>query len=97
VGAVELLERYTPAAIWAYSVLDQGEAGKACAQYLARWRHLRPHLDGDDLLALGVAPGMPVGEMLRQLRRARLQVDELTREQEIELVRASLPGRGRQE
>jgi tRNA nucleotidyltransferase (CCA-adding enzyme) len=92
-GAVELLDAYVPSAVWALSVLDAGDAGAACAGYLARWRHERPHLTGNDLLALGVTPGIAVGEMLRQLRRARLQVDEMTREEEIELVRASLPGR----
>jgi tRNA nucleotidyltransferase (CCA-adding enzyme) len=95
VSAVEMLERYTPSAIWALSVLDGAEAGEACREYLTRWRHQHPLLTGNDLLALGVAPGTAVGEMLRQLRKARLQVDEMTREQEIELVRASLPGRSR--
>jgi tRNA nucleotidyltransferase (CCA-adding enzyme) len=94
VAAVELLERYAPSAAWALSVLDSGDAGGACGQYLARWRHQRPHLSGDDLLELGVAPGVAVGEMLRQLKRARLQVEEMTRDEEIALVRASLPGRG---
>ncbi len=95
VGAVEILEHYAPSAIWALSMLDTGETGEACRTYLTRWRHVRPYLSGDDLLALGVAPGVAVGEMLKSLRRARLQVDEMTRDHEIELVRASLPGRGR--
>jgi len=93
--AVEMLEGYVPASIWALSLLDGGAAGEACREYLTRWRHMKPLLTGNDLLALGVSPGVAIGEMLRQLRRARLQVDEMTREQEIELVRASLPGRGR--
>ncbi|HLG11550.1 MAG TPA: hypothetical protein VI876_07310 [Dehalococcoidia bacterium] len=95
VSAVELLEPYAPSAIWALSILDTVDAGAACAAYLSRWRHQRPYLTGNELLTLGVAPGVAVGEMLRQLRRARLQVDEMTRDEEIELVRASLPGRGR--
>ncbi|HEY7465330.1 MAG TPA: hypothetical protein VIB47_01405 [Dehalococcoidia bacterium] len=95
VAAVELLDACVPSAIWALSVLDTGDAGAACATYLARWRHQRPHLTGNDLLELGVAPGVAVGEMLKQLRRARLQVEEMTREEEIELVQASLPGRVR--
>jgi hypothetical protein len=94
-AAVEILERYPPSAVWALSVLDSGNAGEACGQYLTRWRHQQPLLNGDDLLALGVPQGVAIGEMLRQLRRARLQVDEMTRDEEIALVRASLPGRGR--
>lgn len=92
--AVDLLEPHMPSAIWALSVLDGGTAGEAGRQYLSRWRHIQPLLRGDDLLALGVAPGVPVGEMLKQLRRAQLQVNGMTREQEIELVRAALPGGG---
>ena len=93
-AVVELLEHFAPAAVWALSVLDGSAAGTTCRDYLAHWRHKRPLLSGDDLLALGVAPGVAVGEMIRQLRRAQLQVNGMTRDQEIELVRASLPGGG---
>jgi tRNA nucleotidyltransferase (CCA-adding enzyme) len=93
-AAVELLEHSAPSAVWALSVLDGGPAGAACGQYLSSWRHTKPLLSGDDLLALGVEPGVAVGEMLKTLRRAQLQVDGMTRDQEIELVRAALPGGG---
>ena len=93
-AAVELLDHHAPSAIWALSVLDGGAAAETCRAYLARWRHSRPLLSGDDLLALGVQPGVAVGEMLKQLRRAQLQVSGMTREQEIELVRAAVPGGG---
>jgi tRNA nucleotidyltransferase (CCA-adding enzyme) len=93
-AAVELLEHHVPSAVWALSILDGGPAGTACREYLAHWRHTRPLLSGDDLLALGVEPGVAVGEMLKQLRRAQLQVNGMTRDQEIELVRAALPGGG---
>jgi tRNA nucleotidyltransferase (CCA-adding enzyme) len=89
-AAVEILDHHAPSAIWALSVLDGGPAGETCREYLARWRHVGPLLRGDDLLALGVVPGMAVGEMLKQLRRAQLQVNGMTRDQEIELVRAAL-------
>jgi hypothetical protein len=89
-----VLEHHAPSAIWALSVLDGGAAGETCREYLARWRHARPLLSGDDLLLLGVEPGVAVGEMLRQLRRAQLQVDGMTRDEEIALVRAALPGGG---
>jgi tRNA nucleotidyltransferase (CCA-adding enzyme) len=92
-AAVELLDGTTPSAVWALSLLETGAAGVACREYLSRWRHRKPSLSGDDLLALGVEPGVAVGEMLRQLRRAKLQVEDMTRDQEIELVKASLPRR----
>ncbi len=92
--AVDLLEHQAPSAIWALSILDGGAAGGVCRRYLSQWRHTQPLLDGDDLLALGVTHGVAVGEMLKQLRRAQLQVNGMTRDQEIELVRAALPGGG---
>jgi tRNA nucleotidyltransferase (CCA-adding enzyme) len=92
--AVELLERYAAAAVWAFSILDGGPAGETCREYLETWRHAKPLLSGDDLLALGVAPGVAVGEMLKAVRKARLQVDGMTREQEIALVRAALASEG---
>jgi len=93
--AVELLEHRAPSAVWALSILDGGAAGKTCREYLARWRHSKPSLSGDDLLAMGVAPGVAVGEMLKRLRGAQLQGNGMTREQEIELVRAALGAGGR--
>ena len=92
VVTVELLERYAAAAVWAFSILDGGPAGEICREYLATWRHAWPQLSGDDLLALGVAPGVAVGEMLKQLRTARLQGNGMTREQETGLVREALRG-----
>ena len=75
-------------------MLNDGAAGETCRAYLTQWRHARPLLSGNDLLALGVAPGVPVGEMLSQLKRAQLQTGGMSREQEVELVRAALPRRG---
>jgi tRNA nucleotidyltransferase (CCA-adding enzyme) len=92
--AVDLLEHCAPSAVWALSILDGGGTSATCREYLTHWRHTRPLLSGDDLLALGVQPGVAVGEMLKQLRNAQLQVNGMTREQEIALVRAALPGGG---
>jgi tRNA nucleotidyltransferase (CCA-adding enzyme) len=93
-AVVEMLEHHAPSAVWALSVLENGPTADICREYLVRWRHVRPILSGDDLLALGVAPGVAVGEMLKQLRRAQLQVNGMTRDQEIALVRAALPSGG---
>ncbi len=45
---------------------------EAVAVYLRRDRHVVPVLDGDAILALGCADGPAVGEVLRSLRRARI-------------------------
>lgn len=46
--------------------------------YLSRWRHIRAKLTGDDLVALGLAPGPDFRRILSRLRAARLdgEVDE---------------------
>jgi hypothetical protein len=51
---------------------------------------VKPLLRGDDLLALGVQPGVAVGDTLRALRNARLTGAATTREDEEALVRALL-------
>ena len=56
-------------------------------RYLQEWRHVRPLLNGRDLVRLGVPLGPQVGEMLEALRYARLEGRVSTREQEETLVR----------
>ena len=86
-AAADLLDGKTPAAVWALATLAGGAAGETCLAYLQGWRHVRPHLSGHDLLALDVPPGAAVGEMLRRLRRARLEGGTRTRADEVEFVR----------
>ena len=90
VQTVELLEAAPPAAVWALAVREGGAVAQACEAYLTRWRRVRPLLRGNDLLALGVAPGPPVGDMLALLRRARLESRVATRDDELALVRGEL-------
>jgi len=90
--AVETLEPYQPSAVWATSVLAGGDASWTCVQYLEVWRHVRPQLNGDELLSLGVPAGTTVGDTLRSLRRARLAGMTPTRESEAALVREMLGG-----
>ena len=55
------------------AILIAGEiASHRIRRYLAEWWSVAPRLRGNDLLALGVPPGPAVGEALRELRRARL-------------------------
>jgi tRNA nucleotidyltransferase (CCA-adding enzyme) len=88
--AVELLEGKANSAVWALSLLDDGAVGRACARYLAEWQQVKPLLGGDDLLALGVPSGQQVGALLRRLRRARLEGEVASREDEVGLVRRAL-------
>ena len=60
-------------------------------RYLERWRSVRPWLDGDSLLRLGVPYGPAVGRMLRQLQDARLDGRIRSRRGEVAYVRSAWP------
>jgi tRNA nucleotidyltransferase (CCA-adding enzyme) len=51
-------------------------------QYLAHWRHVKPTTTGRDLKALGINPGPRYAAILRELRRARLDGEVGSAEQE---------------
>jgi len=87
VAAVETLEHAAPSAVWATGIIAGGDVQATCEAYLREWRHVRPLLRGNDLIALGVQPGVAVGQALRVLRDARLTGKASTRESEEALVR----------
>lgn len=55
-----------PVAAWAH-VESEGAVRRYIARYLGDWRGRRPRLTGDELVALGVAPGPGLGQLLREL------------------------------
>jgi tRNA nucleotidyltransferase (CCA-adding enzyme) len=85
--ATEALDGHAPAAVWAHAVLLGGDEAEVCVDYLNLFRHVRPLLTGDDLLALGVPAGPGMGDVLRRLRAAKLDGHIATREQELTFVR----------
>jgi tRNA nucleotidyltransferase (CCA-adding enzyme) len=92
--AVETLERFHDSAVWATAVLAGGDAGLTCNRYLEYWQHIRPYLRGEELMSLGVASGVAMGDMMRALKRARLAGQAPDREAEIALVHEMLGRRG---
>ena len=60
--------------------------------YLRELRHVKPILNGDDLLGMGVPEGPLVGELLGDLLRARLEGLLSTREDEENLAHRTLTG-----
>lgn len=90
---VETLEPLRPAAVWAAGIVEGGAAKTMAESFLRHWRRVRPILRGDDLLALGVAPGPEVGRAMRQLRAAKLDGRVEGRRQEEEFVRRLAGGK----
>ncbi|HEY5638537.1 MAG TPA: hypothetical protein VIW01_00620 [Dehalococcoidia bacterium] len=80
------------AAVWALEAAGSGAAREQAHAYMSRYRNVRPILRGDDLLALGVPPGKPVGEALARLRAAKLDGEVKTRADEERLVLDGLSG-----
>jgi tRNA nucleotidyltransferase (CCA-adding enzyme) len=93
-AVVALLEGHAPAAVKALGVREGGTVAEACEAYLAHWRHVRPHLRGDDLISLGVPQGPALGDILKSLRTSRLRGVVDTREDEVALVKRALGNQG---
>jgi tRNA nucleotidyltransferase (CCA-adding enzyme) len=55
-------------------------------RYVSEWRHVRPAISGDDLLAAGVPRGPAVGRGLQAALRAKLDGRASTREQELDVA-----------
>ncbi len=72
-GWHDRLSNTPPAAAYAvYLSLKPGNAHSALERYLSEWRHIRPKTTGHDLRQLGIKPGAEYQRILRELRRAWL-------------------------
>ena len=62
-------------------------AAERIRRYLTEWRYMRPRVDGRSLLQSGVPAGPAVGEALRTLRKAILDGETHSIEDELNLAR----------
>lgn len=85
------LDGLAPESILAWSALapDQSVRGLLLS-FQMKWRAVKPHLTGDDLLALGVPQGPKIGALLQELLNARLDDVIVTREGEEAFVKSRL-------
>ncbi len=88
--AASLFSAQPAAAVWALAAAGVGAVRDLAYAYMTRYRSVRPLLRGDDLPALGVRPGKPVGEMLARLRAAKVDGEVTTRADEERFVQGSL-------
>lgn len=85
---VEALEKIPP-----YFLLRLALEEKLRPTILEFWntlRHIKPHLSGHDLKALGIEEGKKIGLILREIRKKKLNGEIETLNEEKELVKALL-------
>lgn len=88
---VERLESYPLAAVEAVGYAAKDPRVKECFdEYISKWRYIKPHLNGDDLKALGVEPGPRYAVILRRLRNAWLDGEVKTEAEEKALLKTLL-------
>ena len=91
----EFLDQLSPASIEVTAALSDSPAVKdALNLYLTELRYLKPDLNGDDVISLGAAPGPLVGEVLRELRRARVERRITSRDEEMRLAKEYISMKG---
>lgn len=70
---VDLLSPYPAATLLGLAAAtESSDVRDTVTRYLRRLRRVRPVLDGDDLLAMGAAEGPLIGQVLKQIRVAKL-------------------------
>jgi tRNA nucleotidyltransferase (CCA-adding enzyme) len=89
-----LLGGYSLEAVQANALATSSERAKEWLElYLNKLHHIKPSLNGEALLALGVAPGPRMGQILQALQDARLDGKVENEQQEKALVKEWLKGR----
>jgi tRNA nucleotidyltransferase (CCA-adding enzyme) len=69
--------------------------GRRAHDWLTAWRHTRPDIGGEDLIAAGVAPGPAIAAGLRAALAAKLDGEAPTRAEQLAVaLRAATPGPG---
>jgi len=83
-----LLHGYSPSAIMANSLAGDSNVARQHIQlFLNKLRYVKPALNGDDLIRMGIAPGPRIKEILQLLHEARLDGKVTSKKDEEELVR----------
>ena len=82
------LDRFSPASVKVNALLaESAVVTSALEHYLTDSRYVKPALNGTDLISMGVEQGPSVGEVLRELKNARIEGRINTREEELQLAR----------
>ncbi len=83
---VEQLEGVPLLALCAAWIRSRGPEKQLLASYLERWRYIRPHTDGNNLIRRGLEPGPAFKVILQRLRSAWLDGEIKSQEEETRLL-----------
>jgi hypothetical protein len=61
-------------------------------EYIDKIRFVKPELTGDDLIAIGIPEGPVIGKLIDVVRRAKLDGQVSSKQEELELAKSRLPG-----
>jgi len=61
-------------------------------EYIDKIGFVKPELTGDDLLEIGIPQGPVIGELIEVVRRAKLDGQVKSKQEELELAKSRLPG-----
>ncbi len=83
-----ILHGYSPSAITANLIATDSPIVRQHAQlFLSKLRYVKPALNGDDLIKMGIPPGPQIKEILNRLHEARLDGKVTSKQDEMELVK----------
>ncbi len=89
-----LLHGYSPPAIMANSLAGDSAAARQQAKlFLIKLRYIKPSLNGEDLIRIGIPAGPQIKEALLYLHEARLDGKVTSRQAEVDLVKQWLAGK----
>jgi tRNA nucleotidyltransferase (CCA-adding enzyme) len=60
--------------------------------YMENIRFEKPEINGDDLIASGIPEGPVIGKLIDLVKRARLDGQVKTKQEELKLAKSRLPG-----
>ena len=84
----ETLQHFSPIAVQVNALLSRSSHVRdALELYLTKLRYVKSALKGSDLISLGVAEGPRVGDILRQLKSARIEGQIRTRRAELKIAK----------
>jgi tRNA nucleotidyltransferase (CCA-adding enzyme) len=87
-GIYHILHGHTPSAIMASSLAcDSNLARQHMQLFLNKLRYVKPALNGDDLIRMGITPGPRIKETIQLLHEARLDGKVTSKQDEVRLVR----------